>query len=118
MVFLNGWIYGSNKIEALKNANVFILPSHYEGYPNSLMEAMASGKACIATNIGSIPDMIENNVTGLLINPKNAIELFKSIELLYLNKNLVLKFGFEARKKIVQNNTLDVAVFKFNNLIN
>lgn len=52
----------------LNAADVFILPSLYEGMPMTLIEAMGTGLPVIATNVGGIPSMIQNGENGLLIN--------------------------------------------------
>lgn len=62
----------------LKDADLFIFPSQYEGVPMSLIEAMASGLPIIASNVGGIPDMITDGVNGILIQP-NEEELFTAI---------------------------------------
>lgn len=62
----------------LKDADLFIFPSQYEGVPMSLIEAMASGLPIIASNVGGIPDMITDMANGILIEP-NEEQLFSAI---------------------------------------
>lgn len=52
----------------LKNMDIFVLPSYSEGLPNALMEAMAAGCACIASNVGGVKVLLSNQ-TGLLFRP-------------------------------------------------
>jgi glycosyltransferase involved in cell wall biosynthesis len=56
----------------LKAYDIFILPSLKEGLPYGLIEAGAAGVPCIASNVGGLPEVITNEVTGLLINPKEV----------------------------------------------
>lgn len=58
----------SNVNPYLNEADIFVLPSLWEGMPISLIEAMATGLPIVATGVGGVPDMIEDNVTGLLID--------------------------------------------------
>jgi len=58
----------------LYDADVFVLPSLYEGMPMTLIEAMATGLPIVTTNVGGIQDMIENGVNGLITSvDKDAI---------------------------------------------
>ena len=65
--------------ELLSSHDVFILSSHFEGMPLSLLEAMASGLACVTTNVGSINELICDGETGLLVEPESVVGLGKAI---------------------------------------
>ena len=82
----------------LKNGDIFILPSKYEGMPMSLIEAMAAGLPIIASNVGGIPDMIENGKNGILIEP-NKSELARALEELMRNTELRERVGKNAQKR-------------------
>ncbi len=61
--------------DVMHEADVFLLPSVYEGVPMTLIEAMGTGLPCIASRVGGIPDMITDGVNGLLIEPtEEALE--------------------------------------------
>ena len=62
----------------LQKADIFILPSKYEGMPISLIEAMGSALPIIASNVGGIPDMISDGENGIIISP-NANDLADAI---------------------------------------
>lgn len=55
----------------LNNADLFVLPSKYEGMPMTIIEAMGTGLPIIASNVGGIPNMIQDGKNGLIINEKN-----------------------------------------------
>jgi glycosyltransferase involved in cell wall biosynthesis len=59
----------SNVHKFLAEADIFVLPSLWEGMPMTLIEAMATGLPIVAAEVGGIPDMIKDNTTGLLVSP-------------------------------------------------
>lgn len=62
--------------------DIYILPSLKEGLPMSLLEAMACGTACIASNVGDVSSCIRDNITGLLVSPAQPDELLQAINIL------------------------------------
>lgn len=62
-----------------KAADLIVLPSTSEGLPLAIIENMALGNVVIASNVGGIPELIEDGVTGLLVPPKNPEALAKAI---------------------------------------
>ena len=83
-----------------RNANIFVTTSRSDGTPVSILEAMASGLPCIATNVGGIPEWIEDKKTGLLISPGSPEQLAEKILLLVQNPQLCSALGNAAREKI------------------
>jgi glycosyltransferase involved in cell wall biosynthesis len=55
--------------EAMREADIFLLPSHGEGFPNALLEAMAAGLACIATPVGAVPEMLGEDGGIIIARP-------------------------------------------------
>lgn len=84
----------------LKGLDIFALASLKEGLPYALMEAMAAGVACVATRVGGIPDLIENEKEGILVEPKNAEDLAKAIENLIMDSEKRTEFAQNAQEKI------------------
>lgn len=81
---LNGkvvfWGFQKNVRPYLEAADVFVLPSFSEGFSISLVEAMLCGLPCIVTNQGGPSEIIEDQVTGFLINPSNPGEIQKAMQ--------------------------------------
>ena len=84
-------------------ADIFVLPSFEEGLPMALIEAMALGKPCIASNINAIPEAVKHLETGILLKPGNAAELARAIESLAEDSGLRVKLGENARKSVFEN---------------
>jgi glycosyltransferase involved in cell wall biosynthesis len=108
-----GWVIGEEKSKLLKEADIFLLPSFLEGYPNALLEAMQYEIASIASNVGGIPDVIINNETGILIEPGNELQLANAIEFLIQDNATRKALGENGRKRVVNNNTISSAESKF-----
>jgi glycosyltransferase involved in cell wall biosynthesis len=112
-----GWVHGEEKLNYLANADVFILASHSEGLPNSLMEAMLCGIPSIATNVGSVSDLIINGETGILIEKQNIEQLADGINQLINNENLRAKFSIEGKKRILSNHSILSATDSFKKIL-
>ena len=94
-VFLVGTT--NNIIDEMNKAYLFVLPSNYEGMPNSLLEAMSLGLPVISTNSSkTIPNIIKNNENGIIVRKNNQKELTKKIEYLLNNKKQANILGKEA----------------------
>lgn len=80
----------------LHNADMFVLPSLYEGIPITLIEAMGSGVPIVASAVGGIPDMLRNNESALLIEP-NAGAIADAFMRMAASEDLRKKLGKSAR---------------------
>lgn len=103
----HGWADHGTKMKALNDADVFVLPSYSEGLPNSLLEAMSSQLACIATNVGGIPSVLENNKTGLMIQSKSVEELYTAVKDLYQHPDKRLRLAKDARAYAISNHHIE-----------
>ncbi|HEX7115966.1 MAG TPA: glycosyltransferase family 4 protein [Steroidobacter sp.] len=71
-VQIAGWVTGDEKLQLLEAADVFVLPSHAEGLSNAMLEAMATGLPVIVTRVGSLPEVVQDDVHGLVIEPRDV----------------------------------------------
>ncbi len=100
--------------EALLEADLFVLSSDAEGFPNALMEAMAAGLPCIATDCPTGPaELIANGKNGLLVPAGNADAMNAAILWMIRHPAEAAQMGMEARKNILDrydasNNTLEL----------
>lgn len=80
-----------NVSQLLHSSDVFVLTSHYEGLPMTILEAMAAGLPVIATKVGGIPDIVKNN--GILVEKNDVAGFAKAMIKLGQNKTLQEKMG-------------------------
>lgn len=106
---LPGWVRGTEKRRLLAGADIFLVLSHREGLPNALLEAMAAGRAIVATKVGAIPDVIEDGVSGLLCEPGNLAQIHRVIQSLMADPALRTRLGAAARAKFVADHNLRTA---------
>ena len=85
-----------------RRAHIFITTSISDGTPVSILEAMASGLPCIATAVGGIPEWIEDNKTGLLIQPKAPDQVAQAILTLAADTALRSRLGSAAREVVLK----------------
>lgn len=105
-------------IGAYKRASLFVLSSNHEGMPNALLEAMAIGLPCIATDCPTGPsEMIVNGENGLLIPVDDAEKMKDAIEFMYNNRDKAEEMGRYARKHVSENYRVDKIVNKFIEII-
>jgi glycosyltransferase involved in cell wall biosynthesis len=84
--------------DLMAQCQIFVLASHREGVPRSLIEAQAMGLACIATDIRGCREVIVKDQTGLLIPAKNALELRIALQYLLDNPEQAKKFALAGEK--------------------
>jgi colanic acid/amylovoran biosynthesis glycosyltransferase len=82
-------------------ADIFVLPSFAEGVPVALMEAMAMEIPCVSTQIAGIPELIENEVEGLLVPASSEEALTGALERLIESPELRRQLGSAGRKKVL-----------------
>lgn len=95
-----GWVEGRAKAELLREADVFVLPSHYEGQPLGVLEAMAAGVPIVATRVGGIPDLIDDGLHGLLVEPRQPGELARAISALLTDDALRVRLREAAYARV------------------
>ncbi len=86
--------------DLLKAVDLFVLPSYNEGMSNSVLEALATGLPVITTNVGGHAEIIENNVSGMLIAPRSTQALLQSLQFLLGNEDQRNMIASRARSSI------------------
>ena len=88
--------------ELLACCDLFVLPSIYEGLPLSILEAMAAGKAVVATAVGGTPEIVIDGETGVLVPPGDPAALAGAIQSLLSDPNRVQKIGSAGRALVAK----------------
>lgn len=88
-----GYVDGKDKYRMLSEADVFVFPSHNEGCPNALIEAMASGLFCLGTPVGAIDELIIDGKSGFIVPVKNSIAIADKLTWCVNNRERVREFG-------------------------
>lgn len=89
--------------ELLDAMDVFVLPSHSEGMPNALLEAMASGKPVVATRVGGSAEIIRDGENGLLVPPRGPDALAAAIARLRADPAFAKRLGAAAQRDVAAN---------------
>ena len=95
--------------EFLANADIFVLPSVFDregnvdGLPNVLLEAMSSGVAVVASNIGGVSLVIEHQENGLLVQPGDVAALAQACISLAKDNTFRCHLGYKARQSVLEN---------------
>lgn len=97
---LPGWVEGREKSELLAQADVFVLPSHFEGLPVCILEAMAADAAVVACRVGGIPDLIVDSQTGLLVEAGSVDALANALILLLKDSALKMRLREAAKQRV------------------
>lgn len=105
-----GWLDAEASREALAAATVFVLPSHAEGLPMAVLEAMAWALPVIATPVGGIPQLLQDGENGRLVAPGDIDALADALEWMLTHPGERARLGAAARATIEKRYSLEAAV--------
>jgi colanic acid/amylovoran biosynthesis glycosyltransferase len=88
--------------EQLRQADIFALASFAEGIPVALMEAMAMAIPCVSTRVAGIPELIRDNVDGLLVPASSVESLACAIESLLVDPDMRRRLGESGRRRVME----------------
>jgi glycosyltransferase involved in cell wall biosynthesis len=103
----------SNVQEYFCGADLFVLPSLQEGLPNALLEAMAVGLPVVATCIGGVEDVVENEKNGLLVPPADSRALAEAIKRLISDKDFAKELAHNGYLTVKERFSLDRIVKEY-----
>lgn len=99
-VTFTGWLNGEDKLAELRAADFYVLPSHNEGLPVSLLEAMSWQMPVVSTLVGGIPELVRGGIDGYLIEPGDRPALTLALSNLASNMAQRTSMGREARQRV------------------
>lgn len=97
-------------VQILQNSDVLVHPSYHESFGLSLVEAEMCGLPIIACNVGSIPEIVKDGDSGILVEPKNYKDLAEAMNTLVNNPDLRAKMGQAGRQIYLENFQFDKIV--------
>lgn len=109
--------YGEDKNKVYQSADIFVLPTMNDCFPLVLLEAMQYGLPAISTVEGGIPDIVENNVTGFMVDQNNPVDLADKLEILMNNDTLRIQMGKAGREKYEKEFTLQAFEAKLQGIL-
>lgn len=118
ITYINFVGYVDDKDAFFKDVDVFLLPTYWEGFPTSVLEAMYFGKPVISTNVGGIPEMIKHNFNGYLCKPGDASEIASAIIDICHSNQLYNKLRVNSFEVLNKNFTRSKIIHKWTEVLN
>jgi glycosyltransferase involved in cell wall biosynthesis len=113
---VRSWLSAAAVAELLDSADVFVLPSRSEGQPMAVLEAMAHGLCVVASDVGGIPEMIDDGRSGLLVPPDDIDALEAALRRVLIDPALRRRLGDAARERVRAEFDLDVVWRRFDSI--
>ena len=98
----SAWLDDEAKATALDEAGIVLIPSRSEGLPVALLEAMAYGRAVVATAVGGIPDVLRDDVDGVIVAPGEGDAFVAAVAALVDDPARVVRLGGSARERVAE----------------
>ena len=103
-----------NKVrEFLSEIDIYALITGIDMSPLTLLEAQLMKKPIIATNVGGVPELMQDEITGFLIEKGNSKQLEEKIDLIFSDESISKKMGVEGRRFVEVNFQWDTITKKF-----
>jgi len=101
-----GYVSDRGELDKLyADASVFVLPTQFEAYGHVVVEAMGSGLPCVTTNVGALPELVDDGVTGLLVPPREPAALAEALINLLSDPARAEQMGRAGQQKVVEHLT-------------
>ena len=111
-----GIVSGKKKDAIVLQSDVFVLPSYFEGLPMALLETMGCGVVPVVTSVGSIPEVIEHKKNGILIEKKNADDLYLKLKELLSDRDMICRLSEQAYNTVKERFAVDKFIFRLESI--
>lgn len=109
LVTFRGWVENAEVQPLMENSDILVLPSLAEGMPNAIIQAMACGLPVLSTRVTSIPEIIENGVNGILVEPASAQAICDGLRKLIDSPDLRAKMSHRNRRTVQERHEISAA---------
>lgn len=106
----------SDILSALHASEIVVLPSYYETFSITMLEAFACAKPVITSAVGGMPEIVANRENGLLVRPKDPKHLAEAITYLLNSEDIAKKMGFEGKKLVTQRFSIETVAMQLENI--
>jgi glycosyltransferase involved in cell wall biosynthesis len=107
-VTMHGVVSGGDKLALLRDADIFVFPSHSEGHPYVVLEAMSAGLPVVTTTLPTLIETVEHGRTGLLVPPRDAVALADALGKLAADHAMRIRLGYAGRLRFEERYAFDV----------
>jgi glycosyltransferase involved in cell wall biosynthesis len=116
-ITVHGWIGDREKLEVLYHSTILILPTHSEGIPNVILEAMATKTPIVSTAVGGLKEVLADRFNAVVTAPKNPADLSAKIEVCLEDKKLRTRIADNAFMEVKAKYEANVVKKEFENII-
>lgn len=99
-----------NVLKIINESKIIVLPSYREGLPKVLLEAAACERPIVTTNVPGCKDVVIDNITGKIAEPRNIYDLSEKIKKLIIQEDNLIKMGKKGRKHVQLNFSLEYVI--------
>lgn len=114
---MKGWVKHAEKLQEFQQADIFVQPTHYEGFPNSLLEAMSSGVPTVCSDIPAISSLVSNHHDTMQFRTKDVDSLCDAIEKLIESPELRQTVADNAQLLVERKFSMNYGVKSFEDVL-
>lgn len=108
VVCFSGALQGPELAEAYRRSSLLVVPSRFDNFPTVAIEAMACGRPVVATNVGSVVDLVQDGKTGVIVQPSNVEALASGILEVLADPDMATEMGQFGRVRAMSQFSLEV----------